>query len=143
MLLDPNNPKHAHVRDRLRDEVIVWLASVRPDGRPHLVPVWFLWDEQEFIIFSQPGSQKIRNLRAHPQVTLALEAREEGEDIAIFEGTAEIMDATGVTKLLPAYDAKYHTRIIDLDMTMASMAASYSLAIRVTPTPPVSLVRVA
>ncbi len=29
---------------RLREEVIVWLTTVRSDGQPQSVPVWFLWD---------------------------------------------------------------------------------------------------
>jgi predicted pyridoxine 5'-phosphate oxidase superfamily flavin-nucleotide-binding protein len=28
----------------LRDDPVVWLSSVQPDGRPHVVPVWFHWD---------------------------------------------------------------------------------------------------
>ncbi len=64
MLLDLSQPKHAHIDRRLRTGPIIWLGSVRPDGRPHLVPVWFLWDGTTITIYSQPKAQKIRNLQA-------------------------------------------------------------------------------
>ena len=28
----------------LEEEAVVWLSTVRPDGTPHIVPVWFWWD---------------------------------------------------------------------------------------------------
>ena len=30
---------------RLETEAIIWLATVRSDGRPHLTPIWFVWQE--------------------------------------------------------------------------------------------------
>ena len=65
-MLDLTNPKHAHVEERLRTNRILWLGSVRPDGRPHLVYVFFLWDGKHILIFSQPTSQKIRNVQHNP-----------------------------------------------------------------------------
>ena len=56
----------------LEREPIVWLSTVRPDGSPHLVPIWFSWDGEALLIFSKPGAQKVRNLRARPSVMLAL-----------------------------------------------------------------------
>ena len=29
--------------ERLRTEANVWLATMRPDGRPHVSPIWFVW----------------------------------------------------------------------------------------------------
>jgi hypothetical protein len=43
-MLDLSGSQGAHIDARLRHEPIIWLSSVRPDGRPHLVPIWFLWD---------------------------------------------------------------------------------------------------
>src|SRR5256885_2571611 len=47
LMLDLRDSKDAHIDARLRHEPIIWLSSVRPDGRPHLVPVWFLWRSEE------------------------------------------------------------------------------------------------
>lgn len=56
----------------LERKSVVWLSTVRPDGGPHLVPIWFWWDGQALLVFSKPGAQKVRNLRAHPSVMLAI-----------------------------------------------------------------------
>ena len=62
-----------HVEERLRSDLIVWLTTVRPDGRPHSIPVWFLWESATILIFSKPNTKKIRNLRRNHSVTLALD----------------------------------------------------------------------
>ncbi len=134
MALDPSHPKFAHVNERLSAEPIIWLSSVRPDGRPHLVPVWFLWDGTSLTIFSQPNNQKIRNLRANPNVCLALEAANEGEDVGILEGTATFISMDAAADILPQYREKYAKSIADMGWTPETMMASYSQPIRVTPT---------
>ncbi len=133
MFLDLSQPKQAHINERLRAEPVIWLATVRPDGRPHLVPVWFLWDGETILIFSQPNNQKIHNLRAHPAVTLALEAANEGEDVAILEGRARLVGPDDIQASAPDYVAKYESGMAELGMTWDTMSASYSQPIRVTP----------
>ena len=134
MAIDRSHPKYAHVDRRLQAEPIIWLSSVRPDGRPHLVPVWFVWDGESVTIFSQPNNQKIRNIRANQNVFLALEAANEGEDVAILEGTAEFITMDATAPIQPAYMGKYQESITEMGWTPESMMASYSQPIRVTPT---------
>jgi PPOX class probable F420-dependent enzyme len=121
-----------HAEERLRREPIVWLSSVRPDGRPHLVPVWFLWDGGTVLIFSKPD-QKIRNIRQQPAVVLALEAADEGEDIVIIEGRAALSEGD-VTAELPAYAEKYARLLPEIGSSAEKMAREYTQVIRVTPT---------
>src|SRR5438874_13807045 len=96
-------PRKAHIEDRLRTEPIIWLSSVRPDGRPHLVPVWFLWDGKTILIFSKPRNQKLRNIEQNPNVMLALEAADQGNDIVIIEGLAELVDDPELSVTIPEY----------------------------------------
>src|SRR5258708_8721608 len=90
-MLDLTNPKDAHTDERLRAEPIIWLSSVRPDGRPHLVPVWFLWDGAASLIFSKPAAQKGRNLRHNSQIMLALDSAAEAEDLMLLDGRAVLL----------------------------------------------------
>ncbi len=46
----------ADVRRRLDSDVIGWFTTVRADGRPHAVPVWFLWRGDRAIIMSESGT---------------------------------------------------------------------------------------
>ena len=131
---DLADPKDAHVDERLRKNLIIWLGSVRPDGRPHLVPVWFLWDGKQILLFSQPNTQKIRNLRQNPNVILALDDTKDGEDVVILEGEAEFLNDTAVNTILPAYSAKYDSELKSMGYTAEALTAEYSQAIRITPT---------
>jgi PPOX class probable F420-dependent enzyme len=130
--LDPSNPKHAHAAERLRDNVIVWLSSVRPDGRPHLVPVWFLWDGDTVLIFSMPD-QKIRNLRQNPQVVLALDGTDGGEDIVEIEGEATLLASGELSPTLPDYATKYAAQLQEMGWTAEAMGSRYTEAIRIRP----------
>ncbi len=131
---DLANPKDPHVDERLRKNLIIWLSSVRPDGRPHLVPVWFLWDGKNILIFSQPNTQKIRNLRQNTNVILALDDTKDGEDVVMLEGKAEFLNDPAVNPTLPAYAAKYDSELKSMGYTAEAMAAEYAQAIRITPT---------
>jgi len=133
MLLDLSNPKDAHVDERLRTEPIIWLGTVHPDGRPHLVPVWFFWDGETITIYSQPNKQKMRNLQHDTRVILALNTADEGDDVVIVEGKAELLGKSSQTMNNPAYVEKYNKLIKDLQSDPEEMAASYSEVIRVTP----------
>jgi PPOX class probable F420-dependent enzyme len=133
-MLDLTTAKDAHIDERLRTEQIIWLSSTRPDGRPHLVPVWFLWENPGILIFSRPDNQKIRNLRQNPNVMLALEAADQGADIVLLEGHATLLDEPSSAFMSSAYVQKYAAHIAAFQWTPESMAADYSQAIRVKPT---------
>lgn len=133
-MLDLSNPKHAHIEERLRDNLIVWLTTVRPDGRPHSVAVWYLWEGGDFLIFSKPNQQKLRNLRHNPNVVLALDDTDEGADLIVIEGSAELLSDPDISVTLAAYKEKYARKLAELGWTAESMAASYSQGIRIVPT---------
>ena len=133
-MTDTAKPQNAHVEERLQTEPIVWLSSVRPDGRPHLVPVWYYWDGSTVLIFSQPNNQKIRNLRHNSNVMLALEAKDGGDDVVMFEGKAELLQQPSSQVLPTGYEQKYTEGFKNIGMTKEQMLASYSQPIRITPT---------
>src|SRR5215472_2010100 len=133
-MLDITTEWGQHAEERLRSNIIAWLTTVGSDGRPYTVPVWFLWDGNTVLIFSQPHMQKIRNLGKNARVTLVLDDTKEGDDVVIVEGTAELLDDPEISVILPAYVEKYGTFIQDLGWTPELMAADYSLGISVTPT---------
>ena len=130
--LDMSDPRQAHTAERLRAEVILWLASVRSDGRPHLVPVWFLWEGETILIFSKPENQKVRNLRQNPAVTVSLDGTKQGDEVTVLEGNAAVIDDSEITTALPAYASKYATLLAEMGWTAESMAKEYSQAIRIT-----------
>ena len=130
--LDIDNPKHAHKAERLRDDLIIWFTSVRPDGRPQTVPVWFLWDGAGFLVASIPG-QKVRNIQHNPAVVLALDDTKTGEDVVILEGRAELLDDPTLGMTNPPYVAKYEGLMTAMGYSPEQIATVYNQIIRVTP----------
>ncbi len=131
-MLDLSTEKDAHVAQRLGEDPIAWLGTVRPDGRPHLVPVWFFYDGESVLVYSEPDNQKVRNLRANPRVTLAIDDTRGGGDVVMVEGEATLDDAPA-TEAPPAYLEKYRNGIVQIGHTPESLLATFSQAIRITP----------
>ena len=50
-----------------------WVATVWPTGRPHLMPVWGMWDDSTLWFSSAAGSRKTKNLRADPHCVISTE----------------------------------------------------------------------
>jgi PPOX class probable F420-dependent enzyme len=84
-----------HVAQRLSAEAIIWLCTVRPDGRPHNVPVWFAWHDPTMLIFSMPKTAKVGDMRRSPAVSLALDSADGGQDVVLAEGRAKLITAAG------------------------------------------------
>jgi PPOX class probable F420-dependent enzyme len=133
-ILDPNEERHAHIERRLRENMMIWLNTVRPDGRPHAVAVWFLWDGEAFLIFSRPKNQKIYNIQHNANVILAVDDTREGADPITIEGTATLLAPGEADTTSAAYVEKYGEDIKRIGFTPEQMAAEYSQAIRIIPT---------
>jgi PPOX class probable F420-dependent enzyme len=132
--LDLDDPRHARADGKLRSEIAVWLTTVTPDGQPQTTPVWFRWDGDTFLIYSQPDRPKLRNIAADPKVSLHLVGDREGEDIITFEGTAALDPSAPRADQLEDYIEKYAYLVDRFGWTPAGFAADYSVAVRVTPT---------
>ena len=133
-MLDPSKPAHADADRRLRSEPIVWLTTVRADGQAQSTPVWFLWDGDSFLLYSQPGAQKVRNLAAQPKVSLHLNDDGDGGDVVTFEGAASLEPDTPRADRVEGYLAKYQAAIEALGYEPGPFARTYATAIRVRPT---------
>lgn len=99
----------AQVVPRLKTEANVWMATVRADSRPHLVPVWFVWHEAQIYLCIQPQSVKAQNLRHNPHVTLSLE---DGNKPIICEGVAEVVSPPWPEAVRQLFWQKYNWDII-------------------------------
>jgi nitroimidazol reductase NimA-like FMN-containing flavoprotein (pyridoxamine 5'-phosphate oxidase superfamily) len=73
------------VIERLREATAYWLVTVRPDGRPHAMPVWGVFVDDELYLETDPETRKARNLAANPSVVVHPDGADEA---VIVEGTA-------------------------------------------------------
>jgi PPOX class probable F420-dependent enzyme len=127
-------PSRMPIEDRLRTEPTAWLSSMRPDGRPHVVPVWFNWDGSVFDLFSKPNAQKVRNLREHPAVMLAVGQPNEVFDVELVEGTATILANPTAEVIPPAMFEKYAELMERAALDRQTFVGTYSQPVRITPT---------
>ena len=129
----PTTLAASRIRRFLEKEPVVWLSTVRPDGNPHLVPIWFWWDGEAVFVFSKPNAQKVRNLRANPSVMLALGDAEEDFDVGMLRGRAELLPTPTVDVLPAEFLAKYSARIAALNLSASEFAATYNQVVRIVP----------
>jgi len=96
------------VTERMASSRNYWVATTRPDGRPHAAPVWGLWFEDRFYFGTDPRSVKGRNLGKNPSMMVHLES---GDEVVILEGAAGLLDDPPLLRrLVDEYDAKYKVR---------------------------------
>jgi PPOX class probable F420-dependent enzyme len=127
--------RRAHAEGRLRGNLMAWLTTVRADGQPVSVPVWFLLREDETIlVYSQADKAKLRNIEHNPHVALGLDVTDIGRDIVRVHGTARLADDVAPAHQNPDYVVKYAERIGTLFGTAEDFAAIYSAAVLITPT---------
>lgn len=93
--------------ERLTGSRNYWVVTRWPDGRPHAMPVWGVWDQDAFWFSSSLGSRKARNLKADPRCTVATENTQEP---VVLEGAAEIVtNPQALERMLALENAKYKT----------------------------------
>jgi PPOX class probable F420-dependent enzyme len=131
MHIDTSTEFGRRVEQRLRDEIIVWLTTVSPEGQPTSVPVWFYWDGESVLIYSQPNKPKLSHIVRNPKVSLNFNSDEYAADVIQFDGEARIDDtappATGVAPMMEKYDAA----IKRLGTTPEGFASAFSVPVRV------------
>lgn len=133
-MLDATTEAGGRAERRLREEQIIWMTTVRSDGQPQSVPVWFFWDGEKFLVYSQPGRQKLRNIERNPRVGLNLNSNVQGGDVVRVEGTAEIVEDVPPATRVPEYVEKYRDAIARIGFDPDGFARAFSMALRVTPT---------
>jgi len=89
---------------RLKKSHNYWITTVKPDGSPHTMVVWGLWQDGRFLFSTGSKSRKARNLEKNPNCIVC---NEQANEAIIVEGTATTADVAARRKMLPAYERKY------------------------------------
>jgi PPOX class probable F420-dependent enzyme len=118
----------------LRSDPVAWLSTVRADGRPHLVPVWFHWDGEQIVAFSKPRARKVENLRGRPSVMLAIGTPGPDFEVELIEAVAELPDAPSASLMPEGFAHKYRELLRRAGLTAQRFAEVYSQAIVLRPT---------
>lgn len=132
-MLDTNSEFGAMAEKMLQEELVIWLTTVRADGTPQPNPVWFFWDQEAIILYTQPSSLKLKNISRNPHVSLNLNTDRYGSHVVVLTGKAEVDQNTPPASQHAAYLSKYRNEIADLHMNPQEFIASYSVTIRIHP----------
>ena len=125
-MLDLSESRQAGIAARLQQEEFAYFTTVRPDGRPHTVPVCFVWDGATILIFSPPDTTKIRNLRQNPQVSLALDSFGRDNTPVVVEGAAALVNEPDINFMMAANVAKYTPLAERVGVTFEHLAQIYT-----------------
>ena len=94
----------------LQEERIVTVATIGPNGRPHLMPLWFVAEGAVISAWTFGKSQKVKNLERSPHATLQIEAGDDYQQLrgAMLECDVEIVrDTPKVEKIGAAVMRRY------------------------------------
>lgn len=98
-----------------------WLATIDPDGRPHVTAVGALWVERSFWFETGLATRKGRNLARDPRCTLSVATN--GFDLTV-EGRAERVVDPAVVSAMAAHWAEDWP--VQVDASGAALTAEFS-----------------
>ncbi len=123
------------VKQHLEQEYAIWLTTVDSHLTPQPRPVWFIWQDDSFLIFSQAKAHKLRHIKKNPKVALHFNSDEgANKHVIVFTGEAAIESNHPLPQQVPAYFGKYKEGIASLNMTPEEFGRDYCVAIKITPT---------
>jgi PPOX class probable F420-dependent enzyme len=86
-----------------------WVATVRPDGSPHVMPVWGVWLAGRLWFSSGLRSRKAQNLAADPRCSITTD---DPRDPVVVDGVVErLTGADDIAAFVAAVNAKYDSDI--------------------------------
>ena len=111
---------------QLRASHNFWVVTLWPDGRPHAMPVWGVWDNDEFFWFtSAVRSRKVLNIANDPRCTVATEDEQQP---VVLNGEGEIRTLRAeLARVIELFNAKYRT---DYGMDFVEPAKNATIRVR-------------
>jgi hypothetical protein len=93
------------VERRLASGGWFWLASVRPDGTPHMMPVFAAWSESVLFVASKESAQKSRNLDADGRCVISTE--NDGAHLVVEGEASRVHDRATLERASAAFQQIY------------------------------------
>jgi hypothetical protein len=75
-------------QDLLRSAIPARLAYIWRDGTPRVVPMWFEWTGQEFLMGAPPSAPKMKALGEHPKLAFTIDSNDWPYGLLSVRGTA-------------------------------------------------------
>jgi PPOX class probable F420-dependent enzyme len=131
--IDTSTDFGKRIANQLVHDEILWLTTVDANNVPQPVPVWFIWDGETILFYSQPNKPKLRNIERNPRVSMNFNTEPMGEEVGVLIGTIAVDPSAPLANKNPGYLAKYGEGIIRIGMTNDTYSESYTVPLRFTP----------
>jgi PPOX class probable F420-dependent enzyme len=131
-MIDLTTKHGQRVAERLQEEQVIWLTTTGTDGTPQPRPVWFLWNGEDLLIYSQSNTAKLRHMAGQGRVALNFNSTFAGHDIGVMIGEASLVSEVPAAEI-ERYLNKYAQAIPEINYTRENFLEEYPVAIRVAP----------
>jgi hypothetical protein len=88
--------QHPASKELLRSKIPARLAYIGTDGTPRVVPIWFHWNEREFVLGTPANAPKLKALAKNPKVALTIDEDTFPHKVLLVRGTAQLETVKGV-----------------------------------------------
>ena len=121
-------------QELLRSSIPARLAYVWPDGTLRVVPIWFHWTGQEFVMGTPPKAPKLKALASNPKVAITIDDNTFPHKVLLIRGTAKLENVSGI---VPEYEAAA-ARYFDAELAkgwLTQLRGQVKSMVRITVTP--------
>ena len=120
-----------------RDVRAAHAATLSPDGRPHVVPLWFVWLEDAIFLTCRRGSRVWRNLSRDPRIAVEIDRGQAWTEQAgvVVEGEAEPLEPgdPAARRALSAWFEKYRSELGGYGFAAYTEQVEHPILLRVRP----------
>ncbi|HEX6686340.1 MAG TPA: pyridoxamine 5'-phosphate oxidase family protein [Candidatus Limnocylindrales bacterium] len=96
-----SRPRELLANHSPQDDLTFFVATVRPDGRPHTAGVGAVWVDDALYFVSGPGTRKSRNLVANPACSVSVRLR--GLDLVLDGEASRVTDPSTLERVAAVY----------------------------------------
>jgi len=83
-------------QELLQSTIPARLAYVWTDGTPRVIPIWFHWNEREFVLGTPARAPKVKALTKNPKVALTIDDNSFPHKVLLVRGTAQLQPMNGI-----------------------------------------------
>jgi PPOX class probable F420-dependent enzyme len=117
----------------LKESHVAHMVTVRPDGRPHVAPVWFLEEDGRAFVIADADAVRVRNIQHNFKVALSIATDQRPFKYVVLEGEGRVINqdlSALVERICVRYDgpergrayaaellSEDRTRLVDIRVT--------------------------
>ena len=130
LLPDPATGFGERVRQRLRDEQVIWFTTVGGDGTPQPNPVWFLWEDNSVLVYNRSDANLLAIYAAIPRCVCILTVTDAGATSWCWLGAHKCWKVPPPHEL-PGYLDKYRESMTRVSGSPEAFSEAYPVPVRV------------